>query len=89
MLFLALPNALQADHEAERLTLTQLSQELSRLELLIDRAEREKNPDAEVQFRYDWLRHDLEEVSSGIKSYLTASELTARPVKPLHGKYFE
>ena len=79
--------SLNADSETEREALTRLVQELQLLIPIVDRAERHAGPQRRVQFRYDWLRKDLERVSTGIRDYLEDSRLEPRVVEPLRGEY--
>lgn len=81
--------ALQAERDGERVALTRLLDSIERLEPLIQRAEREAEPAARVQFRYDWLRRDLSEVKAGIEAYLMDAELTPRTFEPLQGDYHQ
>lgn len=80
---------MQADRDTERATLTRLVEELDRLEPLIARAERESEIHDRVRFRYDWLRRDLDEVKSGVETFLNDTEFTPRTFEPLQGDYHQ
>lgn len=84
---LALALSLQADSPTERKFLAQVSQEIAQLDSLIKRAERARSPDERLQFRYDWLRKDLQLVRDGIESYISDYHLTPRSFPPLKGEY--
>ena len=86
-LLLLVGGVLQADQDAERATLIRLDKELDRLELLVDRAEREQDLLDDSRFRYDWLRRDLKLVREGIQEYLRETELSPRSTEPLYGSY--
>ena len=79
--------SLQADSPTEREFLTQVSQEIAQLDSLIKRAERARNPNERLQFRYDWLRKDLQSVREGIESYISEYHLTPRSFPALKGEY--
>ena len=79
--------SLNADSETEREALTRLVQELQLLIPIVDRAERHANSQRRVRFRYDWLRKDLERMSTGIRDHLEDSRLEPRVVEPLRGEY--
>ena len=80
---------LHADRGAERAALTRLVEEMDRLEPLIARAERESEIHDRVRFRYDWLRRDLEEVKSGVETFLQDTEFTPRTFEQLQGDYHQ
>ena len=76
-----------ADIEAEREALSLLVFELTELQVLIDRAEREADLTQRIRFRYDWLRRDLELVRRGIQDHLDAPSTEPRTFPPLQGDY--
>ena len=80
---------MQADRDTERAALTRLVEEIERLEPLIARAERESEIHDRVRFRYDWLRRDLDEVKSGVESFLNDAEFTPRSFEPLQAEYHQ
>ena len=76
-----------ADADAEREMLAHLIHELEALEPLIRSAESQANPDARVQFRYDWLRQDLARVRLGIQEHIDVPRAEPRTFPPLRGEY--
>lgn len=78
---------LEADPEAERAALLRLVKELDRLELLVDRAERERDTEANIRFRYDWLRSDLDKVKSGVNDYVNRTQLEPISIESIRGNY--
>jgi RAQPRD family integrative conjugative element protein len=40
-----------------------------------------------IQFRYDWLRQDLERIKSGIQSHINAPRSQPRAYPSLRGDY--
>ena len=87
VVLLVVAATLQADRDAEHAALGRLVAEIARLEPLIARAEAEREPDARVSFRYDWLRRDLSEVRRGVEAYIDDVEFTPRQFEPLQGDY--
>lgn len=80
---------LQADTPTERKFLAQVSQAIAKLDSLINHAERARNPNERLQFRYDWLRKDLQLVQDGIEAYISEYHLTPRSFPPLKGEYVQ
>lgn len=76
-----------ADTEAEHTALAQVVTELKALDKLIDRAEKEADPTARIQFQYDWLRRDLRLVQRGIQDHLDTPSSEPREFEPLQGDY--
>ena len=76
-----------ADIVAVREALEQIVEELTELDKLIDKAERESDPTQRIRFRYDWLRKDLERVKDGIQDHLDSPSTEPRTFEPLQGDY--
>jgi RAQPRD family integrative conjugative element protein len=76
-----------ADTEGERAALSRLAQELGSLEPIIRTAESQADPDTRIQFRYDWLREDLDRVRRGIQDHIDAPRTELRSFPPLRGDY--
>ncbi|WP_038036451.1 RAQPRD family integrative conjugative element protein [Thioalkalivibrio sp. ALE20] len=76
-----------ADRDAEREVLSRLLHEIQALDALVTEAEAHANPDERVRFEYDWLRHDLDRVKSGIREHLREPQTAPRRVEPLTGDY--
>ncbi|MBK5944838.1 RAQPRD family integrative conjugative element protein [Halorhodospira halophila] len=82
------PIALSDAANGERDALARLAYELEALEPLIEEAEAQSDPDARVEFRYDWLRRDLERVRHGIQEHIEAPrQPQPRQIDPLQGDY--
>lgn len=82
------PDAFGSATDGERETLARLAYELEALEPLIEEAEAQSDPDARVEFRYDWLRRDLERVRHGIQEHIEAPrQPQPRQIDPLQGDY--
>ena len=54
-----------ADAGGERAALARINHELQAIEPLITEAASQANPDARIQFQYDWLRQDLDKIRHG------------------------
>lgn len=54
-----------ADADGERAALARITHELEAIEPLITEAAAQANPDARIQFQYDWLRQDLDRIHQG------------------------
>jgi len=76
-----------ADADGERVALAKIIHELDALKPLITEAKSQSNPDARVQFQYDWLVLDLHRIKSGIEEHLTAPRTQPRSFPPLKGDY--
>ena len=76
-----------ADADAERESLARIIHELEILEPLIAEAKAAADPDARVQFRYEWLKKDLERIRLGIQEHIDAPRSEPRVVAPLRGDY--
>lgn len=80
-------HAASPDEDPERAALARLTEQLTRLEQLVDEAEAKADPDARVHFRYDWLRRDLRNVARGIEEHVEAPRTEPRELPPLHEDY--
>ncbi len=87
VLGLLITPALMADSDAEREALDRILHELTIIEPLIKVAESQSVNDTRIQFRYDWLRQDLNQIKDGIQLHLDAPRATARTFPPLRGDY--
>jgi len=84
---LALPSVLSADAAEEREGLAHIIQELQILEALIDKAETQRDRDARIRFRYDWLRQDIARIKLGLQTHLESPRTEPRTFPPLRGDY--
>jgi RAQPRD family integrative conjugative element protein len=57
-----------ADADAEQAALARIAHELQTIEPLITEAAAQANPDARIQFQYDWLHQDLDRIHQGKQS---------------------
>ena len=76
-----------ADVSAERESLARLLHELEVLETLIAQSERQRVKGARIQFRYDWLRQDIDRIKDGIQAHINAPRTEPRTFPPLRGDY--
>jgi RAQPRD family integrative conjugative element protein len=76
-----------AEVDAERATLARIHHELKTIEPLITEAASQANPDARIQFQYDWLRQDLNRIRRGIEEHIDAPRSEPRTFPPLRGDY--
>jgi len=76
-----------ADADGERVALARITHELQAIEPLITEAVLQANPDARIQFQYDWLRQDLDRIRLGIQSHIDAPRAEPRSFPPLSGDY--
>ncbi len=76
-----------ADADAERESLARVIHEIEALQPLLLEAEVAADPDARIQFRYDWLREDLERIRQGIQEHIDAPRSEPRLIAPLRGDY--
>jgi len=76
-----------ADVDGERVALAKIIHELEALKPLITEAKAQSNPDARIQFQYDWLALDFYRIKSGIEEHLTAPRTQPRSFPPLKGDY--
>ena len=76
-----------ADADGERLALAKIVHELDTLNPLITEAKSQSNPDARIQFQYDWLALDIYRIKSGIEEHLSAPRTQPRSFPPLKGDY--
>jgi RAQPRD family integrative conjugative element protein len=76
-----------ADAGGERAALARINHELQAIEPLITEAASQANPDARIQFQYDWLRQDLDRIRLGIQTHIDAPRAEPRSFPPLRGDY--
>ena len=76
-----------ADADAEQAALARITHELEAIEPLIAEAASQANPDARIQFQYDWLRQDLNRIRRGIEEHIDAPRSEPRTFTPLRGDY--
>lgn len=76
-----------ADADGERVALAKIIHELNALKPLITEAKSQSNPDARIQFQYDWLVLDIYRIKSGIEEHLSAPRTQPRSFPPLKGDY--
>ncbi len=76
-----------ADADAERQALARIIHEIEILKPLLAEAKAAADPDCRIQFRYDWLKKDLERVRQGIQEHIDAPRAEPRSVTPLRGDY--
>ena len=75
------------DAGGERAALARINHELQAIEPLITEAASQANPDARIQFQYDWLRQDLDRIRLGIQTHIDAPRAEPRSFPPLRGDY--
>jgi len=73
--------------EPERLALVQLSEEMNKLELLIDRAEHNRADHTRFPMNYKALREDWRSVRAAIIRHLDKPSRAPRKLPPLHADY--
>ena len=76
-----------ADASGEQAALARIHHELQAIEPLIAEAASQANPDARIQFQYDWLRQDLDRIRQGIQAHIDAPRSEPRTFPPLRGDY--
>ncbi|MEJ1363180.1 MAG: RAQPRD family integrative conjugative element protein [Candidatus Sedimenticola sp. (ex Thyasira tokunagai)] len=76
-----------ADADSERAALARIIHELEAIDPLITEAASQANPDARVQFQYEWLRQDLDRIRIGIQEHIDAPRSEPRTFPPLRGDY--
>ncbi len=76
-----------ADVDGEREALARISHELQTISPLIDQAASQANPEARIQFQYDWLRQDIARISNGIQEHIDTPRSEPRTFSPLRGDY--
>ena len=76
-----------ADADTEREALARIIHELELLRPLLVEAKAAADPDSRIQFRYDWLKKDLERIRHGIQEHIDAPRAEPRSVTPLRGDY--
>jgi RAQPRD family integrative conjugative element protein len=84
---LAITPAMHANVDAEREALARIIHELQAIESLIDKAQAQSEKDTRIRFQYQWLRQDLNQIKSGIRSHIDAPRAQPRSFPPLHGDY--
>lgn len=87
ILLLSISSFVIADADGERVALAKIIHELEALKPLITEAKAQSNPDARIQFQYDWLALDIHRVKSGIEEHLVAPRTQPRRFPPLKGDY--
>ncbi len=75
------------DTDAERQALARIIYEIEILKPLLAEAKAAADPDSRIQFRYDWLKKDLERIRRGIQEHIDAPRAEPRSVTPLRGDY--
>ncbi len=75
------------DADAERQALARIIYEIEILKPLLAEAKAAADPDSRIQFRYDWLKKDLERIRRGIQEHIDAPRAEPRSVTPLRGDY--
>ncbi len=76
-----------ADADGERTALSRIVHELQAIEPLITEAASQANPDARIQFQYEWLRQDLSRMQQGIREHIDTPRPELRTFPPLRGDY--
>ena len=76
-----------ADADAERQALARIIHEIEILKPLLAEAKAAADPDSRIQFRYDWLKKDLERIRQGIQEHIDAPRAEPRSVAPLRADY--
>ncbi len=76
-----------ADADAEWQALARIIHEIEILKPLLAEAKAAADPDSRIQFRYDWLKKDLERIRRGIQEHIDAPRAEPRSVTPLRGDY--
>ncbi|WP_394230501.1 integrative conjugative element protein, RAQPRD family [Shewanella colwelliana] len=71
----------------EKKELAAISDQLTKLEFLVQRAENRADYRAARQLDYNALRSDLRDIQSGIDAYLYPKRPQPLPIKPLSGDY--
>ncbi len=78
-----------ADTELEHTALARVLNVLDSLTPLINEAESQQEQHARLQFHYDWLRDDINQIKQGIEQKLKTPCIEPRIIKPLKGDYLE
>jgi len=84
---LFMPQVHAASVMDEKKELAAISDQLSKLEFLIQRAEERADYRSPRQLNYRALRSDLRDIQSGIDAYLYPSRPIPLPITPLSGDY--
>ena len=80
---LAADEAITSEHQA----LLKIDRHLAELAALIEAAEQSADPDARIQFRYDWLRRDVGQVRKGVQAHIHRPLAESQANAPLHNDY--
>jgi RAQPRD family integrative conjugative element protein len=78
-----------ADSVQEKTDLARISNILNAAYPLIDDAQRQAISNTRVEFRYDWLRKDIQAIQAGIAEKINMSKVEPRVVTPLKTQYVE
>ena len=81
------PPAVSVELTSEQDALLTIVRELTELEQLIAAAELSADPDARIQFRYDWLRRDLARVRHGVRQHIDPSLANPRRDAAIRADY--
>ena len=79
----AADDTLSDEHRA----LLKIDRHLAELVTLIEAAEHSADPDARIQFRYDWLRRDIATVRKGVQAHIHRPLAEKLANAELHGDY--
>ncbi len=75
--------------DRENVALARMCVILNHLTPLIEEAKRYQNPHARLQFRYDALQADIDQIKAGIEEKLHPGCVEARPIAPIQGDYLD
>ncbi len=78
-----------ANSALEKAELARIKNILAATKPLINAAESNQQKDERIQFRYGWLRMDINKIIKGIDEKLNAIRIEPRVVKPLQGDYLD
>lgn len=81
-----IPSA-HADTETENTALIRIINILNLLTPLINQAEQAQDKRTRIQFRYDLLRRDVNQIKQGIDQKLNPPTIQPRTVQPINGDY--
>lgn len=76
-----------ADTELENTSLARIRNILNSLTPLINEAELQQDKSMRVQFRYEWLRSDINQIKQGIDQKLNTPSVQPRVIQPIKGDY--
>jgi RAQPRD family integrative conjugative element protein len=80
---------LYADTDLENTDLARIVNILNSINPLLDEAERQQDKTARVQFQYQALRADLNQIKIGITQKLQTTSIEPRVVMPIQGDYLK